>query len=115
MLSTRLQWYLISAVVSLRRMVLSGIENTSVRYFDRSVGDRGFSISTFLDYRLVVLLLRITVATCDRTGTIVDIRKDAEGYPNASHARRLNRLGSQFSVFYSDGIIYLQLYTGDYS
>ena len=73
MLITRFQWYLISAVVSLRRMALSGIEG----YFDRSVGDRGFSISTFLDYRLVVLLLRITVATCDRTGTIVDIRKDA--------------------------------------
>ena len=73
MLITRFQWYLISAVISLRRMALSRIEG----YFDRSVGDRGFSISTFLDYRLVVLLLRITVATCDRTGTIVDIRKDA--------------------------------------
>ena len=57
-----------------------------------------------LNYRLVVLLLRITVVTCDRTGTIVDIRKDAGGYPNASHARRLNRLGSQFSVFYSSNV-----------
>ena len=57
-----------------------------------------------LNYRLVILLLRITVVTCDRTGTIVDIRKDAGGYPNASHARRLNRLGSQFSVFYSSNV-----------
>ena len=57
-----------------------------------------------LNYRLVVLLLRITVVTCDRTGTIVDIRKDAGGYPNDSHARRLNRLGSQFSVFYSSNV-----------
>ena len=98
-------------------MVLSRIENTSVRdwswywfrvqkwYFVRSVGVRGCSLfPRSLNYRLVVLLLRITVVTCDRTGTIVDIRKDAGGYPNASHARRLNRLGSQFSVFYSSNV-----------
>ena len=43
-----------------------------------SVGVRGCSLfQRSLNYRLVVLLLRIKVATCDRTGTIVDIRKDA--------------------------------------
>ena len=70
----------ISAVISLRRMVLSRIKNTSVRdgIFVRSVGVRGYSLfPRSLNYRLVVLLLRITVATCDRTDTIVDIRKDA--------------------------------------
>ena len=34
-------------------------------------------LSSMTGMKAVVLLLRITVATCDRTDTIVDIRKDA--------------------------------------
>ena len=75
--------------------------------------------STFLElqasYIIFELQFLLAIVYWVYLYTIVNIRNDTGGYPNASHAQRLNRLGSQFSVFYSHGIIYLQMYTGDYS
>ena len=104
----------ISAVISLRRMVLSRIKNTSVRdgIFVRSVAVRGYSLfPRSLNYRLVVLLLRITVATNLRS----------YGY-NRRYQKRC-WLRSQICLRGTSPPVFcllltrlnLQLYTGDYS